>query len=163
MIVIRNRDHSLAFAARAGTGLRTGMVVKFSGTTANGTLQVAKATLADLEDATVSKGVVWFRDKDNTEVDFEADPTGVSLVAIAKDIPENAQVTVYTGKLAIAWHKSLLPTALVNAAPLTKVTVDPTTGFPAVAGPGDAEVDPDPVFGMIERKDGPEITLVVNF
>jgi hypothetical protein len=162
MIVIRNRDHSLAFTARANAAdLRNGMVVKFSGVTANGTPQVQRATTADLTDASIQKGIVWYRGKDDTEVDFEMDATGVTMTAIAKVIPQDAQVTVYTGKMVVAYHSSLIPAGLQNAAALAKVAIDSTTSFPALWVNAGANGTGTSV-GFLERKDGPETTLVLS-
>lgn len=157
MIVIRNRDHSLALTARAGeAGLKQGMVVKFDGVTANGTPKVVKASDADLADATVQKGIVWYREKDSLTADFEYDPATLTLTPLDMEIPEDAQVAVFTGKMVVAYHTSVLPSALVNAPALSKVSFDGTTGFPTLV------TDAEPVFGFVERKDGPEITMVLN-
>lgn len=162
-IVIRNRDHGHAFTARTvDATLKQGMVVKFAGETANGTLTVAKPTAAELADPTVQKGVVWYREKLDNVVDFEMSPSDPTVMTvIEKLIPNDAQVTVYTGRLVVAYHKTLLPAGLVAAAVRSKVAFDADTALPAVYNSASTD-GTEKAVGFLERKDGPEYTLVLN-
>lgn len=166
LFTIRNRDHALALAARASTAdLKTGMVVVFVQGGASGDQpQVRKATGAELADATVQKGIVWYRAKeDDADIDFTWDPATNSMtVKAAALIPLNAQVTVLTGKVIVAYHKSLLPAGLLpgTVRETAKIAFDSATNFPGVYNAGGAN-GLQIAVGSVFRIDGPEVTMVV--
>jgi hypothetical protein len=134
MIQIENRSQAFGVTARAGAGLKPGMVVKLAqGTAAGDPPQAVAVSAADLADVTVDKGVVFWEQSDSQAVEFSFAPATQSLTLKTVTIPTGEQVTVLFGPVHIKYHKDLLPAALDPATvrESAKVAFDGDTGLPA--------------------------------
>jgi hypothetical protein len=162
MITIRNQDTALAFTAVTGeAGLKNGMVVKFVQGNAQGDVpKVVKAAAADLDDAKVKKGIVLYAFEDSLTVDFDINLANSTLSAISMEIPNGAQVAVFTGKPVVAYHSSALDSS-INIATIREgalIGFDGTTGFPGLHAPAETDGRENYV-GWVYRVDGPELTI----
>jgi hypothetical protein len=165
MITIANSTLALPFSARVSTtDVKPGMIVTFIQGTASGEQpQVRKATLAEIQDATVPKGIVEYFKPDSTDVDFDVDPATQALTLEDTTIPQNAQVTVWMGKPVVTYYGAVLAADLAPATvrEATKVGFDADTNFPA-AYLGSATDGREICTGFIYRVDGPAITIAFS-
>jgi hypothetical protein len=162
MITLRNTDMALAFTALAGeAGLTPGMIVKFvQGTSSGDAPKVVKAAAADLDDAKIKKGIVHFAFEDSQEVDFDINVGTSTLTAQAKTIPAGGQVTVFTGRPVIAYHKSALDSSITfgSLREGAQIGFDGTTGLPGLFAAGEAG-GRENYMGWVYRMDGAEVTI----
>jgi hypothetical protein len=171
MITIRNADTTLSLSARTATAdLIAGMIVAFVQSTASGDQpKVRKATIAEISDPTVVKGIVDFIVDDSLAVDFDISLIDQSLSPTVNIhnanmvIPLNAQVNVWLGKVVIAYHSSNLPAALKSGTVREgmKLSFAGGTNLPALYASGGVDGSQTPV-GMVYRVDGPEVTMLIT-
>jgi hypothetical protein len=163
MITIRNAKTAQSVSARASTAdLKPGMIVAFVAGAANGDQpKVRKATIAEIADATVLKGIVDYIPADSDAVDFTIVPATQVLTPVDDTIPLDAQVNVWFNKPIVAYHESKLPAGLKPTTQRegTKVAFDGDTALPAAYNAGGAD-GTQVIMGMVYRNDGPEMTIV---
>lgn len=158
MITIKKQDNAVKLSARASTtDLVSGMaVVMVQGAAAGDQPVVRRATALELADATVRKFIVSWDEPDSNDVDFTIDPATSGLTAIAKTIPQDAQVVCYTGNIEIAYHEAVLPSSVETLREGNAMGFDAATSLPSVAA--DAEL----VCGLKYRIDGPEHVFLIQ-
>lgn len=173
MFTVRNSDHALSLSARTATAdLKAGMIVAFvqnTSTVAGEQPLVRKATLAEITDPTIQKGLVDFIVEDSLAVDFDISLVDQTLSPTTNAhnatpvIPLGSQVNVWMGKLVVSYHSADLPAALLPTAVRegARVAFNNTTNLPAIYNSGGADGSQTPV-GIVYRIDGPEVSMLVT-
>lgn len=171
MITVRNPTDASALTVIASEAMEVGMLVAVIQGTAKGEpVQVRKAVEADIEDATVLKGIVDFIPDDDLAVDFLIDPTAAGTSSFlatntesdnTRTIPAESACVLWYNKPIIGFHSSAVDAALdfsVVREP-AKLAFDPASSKLTNYDPA-GTLGTQIFFGTLYRHEGPEITVV---
>lgn len=171
MIHVRNPTDARAETVVASEALEVGQLVAVIQGTAKGEpVQVRAATVADIQDDTVVKGIVDYIPDNDLAVDFIIDPTAAGssgFLALnteddnTTDIPSGAACVMWHGRPVVAFDANSVDAALDLGAIRegAKLAFDGDSAKLAAYNGGG--VDGTEVFmGVLYRHEGPEITVL---
>jgi phosphatidate phosphatase APP1 len=170
MITVRNPTAAHALTVVTSVAMEVGQIAALiQGTAAGEPVQVRIATAADLDDATIVKGVVDFILDDDLAVDYIKNPaTGARSVNTGSDgtqaIPAGAAVAFWYNKPIIGFAEedvddTLDITAVREGA---KVAALAASGKLVAYNAAAVNTGAENYLGTIYRNEGPEITVLLN-
>jgi len=170
MITIRNPNKCQSLTVVAMSALVNGQLVKLVQAASTGDpAGVASPLVADYEDATVVKGIVYYVPDNDQAVDFTVDPNDSSLTVNAgsdntRTIPSGSLCTFWFDKPIIGYHSSAFT---VTAG--TAISTSTREGAKVAFNRNDhlldtydaADTDESDVFhGVVWSNDGAELTVL---